>query len=879
MDCKMFYLRIFIFVLLEVLYTSAFAQRKLYTINDGWRFFQGECVDAEDSAFNDTNWIQIHLPHTWNLDAYKERDYYRGTAWYRRTIDVPVEWRQRQVYIKLDAANKSSVLFVNGKRVGQHAFGYTAQIFDVTPFLFFDRSNVIAIQVNNSTQEVPPISGDFTFFGGVYRDVWLMSTKKQHFQFDGFGAEDVFLSTPVVSEEYGMIAMQGLVKNDASQTTRLELESMIYAPDGQCIDKKVSLLEIPSGEIVRFQQESDSINCPLLWTPETPHLYKVELTLRNWESKEIVDRTIHYTAFRWFHFDGKRGFFLNGKPYKLRGVCRHQEQKPIGIALTDEMHRRDFQMMKEMGANFIRISHYPQDDALLEMCDKQGMLVWEEIPVIDIVPETPGYGNSCESGLREMIRQHYNHPSIIMWGYMNEILLVALRQSETKEELKPVIERTLELANRLERALKEEDSTRVSAMAFHASNAYNEFGISAIPDIVGWNIYSGWYGGDLDGFEHFLDMQQRNYPEHPVIVSEYGAGSDRRLHSMHPRPFDFSIEYQQTYLEHYLPILENTSYVCGGSYWNFIDFSSAKRGESMPRINNKGLVYTNRVPKDVYYYFQAMWRNDIPVLHIASRDWRNRCGILRDDSTVIQPVKIYTNLPEIELFVDGYSLGCKKVENRIAIFNVPFSGSTPYLLACGEYDGRKVYDGLRVNFRSVPSILNEEILQSYELAINVGSNCFFTSDESQLTWLPDQAYVDGGWGYVGGEAQSSQVEIHLTDDGPLYQTLRVGLKAYRFDVPVGTYEVELFVADVFGENETLAYQLGHSECMKKDRNRFNIWCNGQLLDTLEPGRTNGYFQARRRKYIIRNETGHIILDFKKLSGECFLNGIKLRKIY
>lgn len=182
---------------------------------------------------------------------------------------------------------------------------------------------------------------------------------------------------------------------------------------------------------------------PELWTPETPRLYRVETTLRNRKTKTLLDQSNHYTAFRWFRFDGDEGFFLNGKPYKLRGICRHQDQKPIGPALTDEMHRRDFLLMKEMGANFIRISHYPQDDALLEMCDKLGMLAWEEIPIIDIVPNTPGYGDNCERNLREMIRQHYNHPSIITWGYMNEILLVTQRKYKTEAELKPVLERTL----------------------------------------------------------------------------------------------------------------------------------------------------------------------------------------------------------------------------------------------------------------------------------------------------------------------------------------------------------------------------------------------------------------------------------------------------
>lgn len=557
--------------------------------------------------------------------------------------------------------------------------------------------------MDNARQDIAPISGDFTFFGGIYRDVWLTAVPNQHFNLTNHSSDGLFISTPQVSEERGIISIRGEVKNDAKEKATLELTHTIYRPDGTLLQTLKKNIQLKAGETYAFSNEATPVLKPELWTPETPRLYRVETTLRNRKTKTLLDQSNHYTAFRWFRFDGDEGFFLNGKPYKLRGICRHQDQKPIGPALTDEMHRRDFLLMKEMGANFIRISHYPQDDALLEMCDKLGMLAWEEIPIIDIVPNTPGYGDNCERNLREMIRQHYNHPSIITWGYMNEILLVTQRKYKTEAELKPVLERTLALANRLERVLKEEDSTRISTMAFHGSNSYNETGLSKITDIVGWNLYQGWYGGDLTGFEKFLAQQHQNHPTHPMIVSEYGAGSDKRLHSLHPRAFDFSIEYQQKYLEHYLPVLEDTPYICGGTHWNFIDFSSALRDESMPRINNKGLVYADRTPKDVYHYYQAAWRKDIPVLHIASRDWTDRAGVQQGNAPVYLPVKIYTNLSEVELFIDGISLGKQKTENYTATFEVPFSNRNPFLFAQGNYQGKTVQDGLRINFTPIPA--------------------------------------------------------------------------------------------------------------------------------------------------------------------------------
>ncbi len=346
--------------------------------------------------------------------------------------------------------------------------------------------------------------------------------------------------------------------------------------------------------------------------------------------------------------------------------------KPIGVALTDEMHRRDMKLMKEMGANFIRISHYPQDDALLEMCDKLGMLAWEEIPIIDIVPDTPGYAENCENNLREMIRQHYNHPSIITWGYMNEILLVTQRRYKKEEELKPALERTLSLASRLEKVLKEEDSTRVSTMAFHGSNSYNEVGLGNITDIVGWNLYQGWYGGDLTGFERFLTEQHKKYPSHPMIVSEYGAGSDKRLHSLQPHALiSVSSTSRNTW---------NTTY----RYWKkrrifvveltgTLSISLLHCVMNLCRASTIKDWYTQTAVQKTYYYYKAAWRQDIPVLHIASRDWTHRSGVQHGKAPVPLPVKVYTNLPEVELFIDGKSLGKQKTENYTVTFQVPFS--------------------------------------------------------------------------------------------------------------------------------------------------------------------------------------------------------------
>lgn len=853
------------------------AQRISRTLNDSWQFRKGVPAASPAELPEDEAWETVNLPHTWNTDAYTAKEYYRGTGWYRRPLDLPQQWQGKRIFLHTEGASKRSTLYVNGQLAGEHRGGYTAATYDLTPFLNAGQTNVLAIRVDNADEEIPPISGDFTFFGGIYRDVWLTAVPQQHFELTDHGSTGIFVTTPQVSRERGVLHVRGSVRNEAAERATLELACNIYGPDGSLIETRTQNLRLNPGKAVAFEQESSPILNPQLWTPETPALYRVETLLRQRKTHEVLDRTSHYTAFRWFSFDPEQGFFLNGEPYKLRGICRHQDQKPIGPALSDEMHRRDFRLMKEMGANFIRIAHYPQDDALLEMCDREGMLVWEEIPIIDIVPESPAYADCCEENLREMIRQHYNHPSIVLWGYMNEILLVTQRRYKGAA-METATRRTLELARRLEQVLKEEDPTRLSVMAFHGSDDYNRLGLGDITDVVGWNLYQGWYGGDLTGFERFLEEQHRHHPDHLMIVSEYGAGSDRRLHSLRPRAFDFSSEYQQKYLEHYLPVLEQTPYLCGGSHWNFIDFGSAGRDESMPRINNKGLVRADRTPKDVYYYYQAAWRKDIPVLHIASRDWMRRCGVQQEGLPVMQPVKVYTNLPEVELLVDGISLGKQRVENYTAVFNVPFTSGKRLIQA--QSSDKTVGDALKIDFTALPYRLDENSLKGVELAINAGSDCFFTSDESHLTWLSDQPYTPGSWGYIGGKEKSTQTEIKGTADGPLYQTLRENPDAYRFDLPAGSYEVELLFTDIYRSAASTAYLLGKGESGEESSgNRFRLCINGQSVEeALEPASPAGCFHAVKRRYLVQNETDHLLIAFEELQGKRFLSGIKIRKL-
>lgn len=856
MQYKVLFKRCLLAIVVMFVVTSLQAQREMKTINDNWEFRKSI----------DESWESVNLPHTFNIDAYQQRNYYQGKGFYRRTLVLPEIVAERRYYMKIDAASKAANIRVNGKEVGSHVGGYTACIVDITEYI--RKENLIEITVDNGRKDITPISADFTFWGGIYRDVWLISTPKQHFNMSNMGSDGIFISTPVVNEKRGVLKVKCEVTNDSHESSILEVRSAIYSPQGKLLQTIKQKQKLKSGETYIFENTSGAIESPDLWSPETPSLYLVKTTLVDPKSGKLLDEKNHKVGFRWFTFDGSKGFFLNGKSYKLRGLNRHQDQAPAGVALDDEAHRRDIFLMKELGCNFIRISHFPQDDAILEMCDELGLLAWEEIPIINIVPNTPGYDDNCEYNLREMICQHYNHSSVITWGYMNEILLTA--PSIGKPEWLACKERTVNLAQRLEAVLKEEDPGRASVMAFNMTNLYNEIGLNLV-DVVGWNLYHGWYVDKLKDFNAWCEDQHRRYPDQPMIISEWGAGSDKRLHSTQGRAFDFSIEYQQTYIEHYLPFIENTEWISGCAYWNFIDFNVAARQESMPRVNNKGLAYNNRIWKDVAYYFKAMWRKDIPVIRIASRDWEMRTGEINKP----QSIKIYSNMPEVELFINGQSIGCQKIANCHTVFNVILPEGISVLMAQGIKNGKTVQDAMTIQFKSLPNIAEGD-----ELAINVGSNCYFTSDISNLTWLPDQPYTAGGWGYIGGKAHSTTSEIYNTLDGPIYQTWREGNWSYKIDAPIGEYEIELLIADVTKPAAQLANLLNKNKEEKHSgETRFHISICGKQVETnFSPIDGGKHRTAFKRRYIIRNEHDHIVISAGAVKGEPFLAGIKVRKL-
>ncbi len=857
--------RLIFFLVSSVAVLSSVATRKYCLLADGWSFHMPDVVCS----------TPVHLPHTWNSDAYSTKAYYRGIGKYARGLRVPESFQGKKIYLKFDGIACAGEISLDGCKIGETIGGYSSHTFEITPFVDFGKNYMLSVDVDNSRKDIPPYSADFTFMGGIYRDVWLIALSDVHLDIVEGPEEGFSVSTVVSDNGKWNVDVSGTVINEASVKADVEIKMTVSDASGCMVASASRKMSLGGHDSKSFSIQTDELENVMLWSPEIPNLYKVSVDIV--KDKKKQDSGLCSTAFRTFGFDEQGRFLLNGKPYKLRGMCRHQDRKPLGIALLDEQHRQDMKLAKEMGANFVRISHYPQDDAVLEMCDRLGLIAWEEIPVIDYVPETPGFDDNCESMLRDMIRRHRNHPSIAMWGYMNEILLRVPGNGR-----KETIDRTRQLAHRLESVVKEEDPDRMTSMAFHGSDTYHDAGLSAITDVKGWNLYQGWYGGKLEEFEKFLSRQHREHPDHRLIVSEYGAGSDVRIHSFSPEPFDFSIEYQQKYLEHYLPVIEDSAFVAGASHWNLIDFSSANREESMPHINNKGILTNDRKKKDVFYYYSAMWhqRECDTIVHIAVDDWRERTDLVSADGKVSHPVKIYTNLPAIALSVNGVALEVEDVENQTAVFDAILSDGNNILIAYDPLSG-KVFDVAEIDLVGIPLFDGKLGLSDRELCVNVGSSCWFRSDDTGLSWLPDREYSEGsGFGYVGGKRESTTSDILLTPDDPLFQSCRKGLSEYRFDVPPGDYEVELLFAELASPSEKSAYLLGvdmgegESEWTNMD-----IIINDEVVETgFSPGLGSEGKAMVRRRYVTSSLDSSLRICFDRNRGTTHLSAVKIRKL-
>ncbi|MBB3700759.1 DUF4982 domain-containing protein [Flammeovirga yaeyamensis] len=859
------------------------------SINSNWEFFTEKewIAHLYDHSVNGT---KVNIPHTWNnIDAVDEESgYFRGIGYYKKEIFIPLNYKDKDLSLLFEGVNQVATVFINDVEVGIHKGGYTRFIFDVHQYLKFGEQNKMIIKVDNSYDEnIAPLSADFTFFGGIYRDVFLEVKNKIHWKKDEYAGATVHINTPNVTKDKASVRFRGHINNTLTTNQTVTLKCKLIAPNQSVVyqsAKKQKLVKSADKEI----DETFEINNPLLWNTETPNLYQLHLSIIDEKSGKELDSFISSVGFRWYSFDVKNGFVLNGEPLKLIGTNRHQCFEGLGNALPDELHVRDIKLLKEMGGNFLRVSHYPQDPVVMEMCDKLGILTSVEIPLVNAITETEEFTNNSVHMVKEMIHQNRNHPSVIMWAYMNEILLRPPFKKD-KERHKKYLVKVKELTQLLENTVKELDEERYTMNAHHGSGAYHEAEICAIPDIMGWNLYSGWYGGKFSGFEKFLDKYQALYPDKVMMVTEYGADVHADLHSFNPIRFDYTVEYGNLYHEHYLPAILERNFIAGAAIWNINDFHSELRGYATPHINSKGITTTDRTPKDTYYLYQANFLKE-PFLKIGDRTWTLRSG-QESNGICKQPVVVYSNQEKVTLSVNGKELGEQKVTLGKATFNVPFQDGNNQIVA---KSGELLIDMLDIEFRMIPESFTSSDVPLYEINVDLGSTRYYHDKTLNQIWIPEKEYTSGSWGYIGGEAfkvktkygsmPASDLEIYGTKNDPIYQTNRMDLEAFKFDVKDGFYTVELHFAELLAKSdkEALAYNLGNDKVEENINERvFSILINDELVEEeLNLAKEFGGARAVIKKFQVKAVDGQgIIINCKSIKDKSLISAIRLYKNY
>ena len=629
---------------------------KKFTWNENWKFTK-DAVTVSDKTTSAGNWETLDLPHTWNGEDGQDggSDYYRGTCYYAKNLSKAEVAEGKEVYIEFEAANSSAELFVNGESVAKHDGGYSTWRANITPYLKDENEIVVAVD-NAPNDYVYPQNADFTFYGGLYRKVSLILVDETRFDLDYYGSPAIKV-TPEVTGDDAKITTEVYLTNAGST------EELVFTiTDGDTVVDTVTV----SADKTEVEQTITNVH---LWNGrKDPHLYTMHVELK--KNGTVVDERSTRFGCRTFKVDPEKGFFLNGEHYPLRGVSRHQDRPHIGNALTPEMHEEDAKIIYELGATTIRLAHYQHDQHFYDMCDELGFVLWAEIPYISV--HMPNGRENTISQMKELVVQNYNHSSIFFWGLSNEITMKGAKDPDL-----------LENHHILNDMVHEMDKTRLTTMAVISMCNISESQYIEIPDLVSYNQYLGWYGGKIEENGPFMDSFHEMYPNIPIGMSEYGAEA-YKWHSSHPEQGDYSEEYQAHYHEELIKQLYTRDFVWATHVWNMFDFAADARDEGGCKgMNNKGLVtFDRKYKKDSFYAYKA-WLSDEPFVHLCSKNY-----VERDED--VTTVKVYSNLPEVELFVNGESVGKQTAEDHFFSFTVKNVGESKLLAKAGDCEDTAV---------------------------------------------------------------------------------------------------------------------------------------------------------------------------------------------
>jgi beta-galactosidase len=596
-------------------------------------------------TFDDTEWSRVTIPHTWNNEGDPPlKGYYRGPGWYRNSFKPDPTWKNKRVFVRFEGASLVTRAYLNGHLLGEHKGGFAAFCFELTPYLHLDTANCLAVCVDNSRREdVIPLSGDFTIFGGLYRPVTFIVTDLINITPLDHGSPGIFIHQTDVSDARAEVQVDTEISNGSLAKQKIEARLTIKDADGKNTVASAVAKTIPSKAAALLGQKV-IIPHPHLWNGVAdPHLYTARVEL--FSSGALVDAVEQPLGLRYFKFDRVKGFSLNGKPIQIHGVAKHQDWDATGWAVAEKQLDTDLALMREMGVTGVRLAHYQHNEYFYKLCDREGLLVWTELPLVNDVRGTREFLDNARQQLSELIRQNLNHPSVILWSLYNEI-----GPSNTNDPV-PIVKS-------LEKLAKTEDPTRPTTGALSIDGIEKLQKVGRIQDILALNVYPGWYIGVPQDMGGIVDKWNAVYGSHGMIISEYGAGASLNQHQQsfegrqgrapnawHPE------EWQTLVHEANYSALRGRTNVYGSFVWNMFDFASAGRKEGdRPAVNDKGLVTRDRkVRKDAYYFYQANWTAK-PMVYITSRRDTER-------TTSATDIRVFSNCAKVLLTVNGKHCG------------------------------------------------------------------------------------------------------------------------------------------------------------------------------------------------------------------------------
>lgn len=656
-------------LVLSQLPALASAGRRALPFNDGWSFYK---VSAPGEV------AEVTLPHCYNGVDGTRPDYYRGEAVYTKTFDAPATAKGERVFVRFEAVGFQATVKVNGVELGHHKGGFTAFCYELTDLLR-PEGNVMEVTVDNrKDMTLAPINADFTMFGGIYRPVSLLVLPKVNITPLDYASPGVYFEQLDADDKSARAAVRVLVDGfSEKQSGHLSLYTELADADGNIVARSSSRDKMTHNGFTAIADTIGVVN-PQLWDGRrSPSLYTLTVALA--DGDRIIDEVTQTVGFRTVTVDREKGLSLNGRPNNIRGVNRHQDRPGKGWAISESDHREDMELIKEIGANGIRLAHYPHAQYFYDLCDREGMLVWAEIPFVEQAPDTEEFAASTRSQLIELIRQNYNHPSIFCWSLFNEL---------GGDGAEKIVTELNDIAHR-------EDPHRYTTGASNNDNSP----LNDIPDIMAYNTYPGWYWADPATMQYAIDWKHRP-DKQPLAISEYGAGASVRHHGVlteHPEPGGeyHPEEWQATVHEINYREIDKRDFVWGTFVWNMFDFASAGRTEGDTHgMNDKGLVtYDRSTPKDAFYFYKANW-NPEPMVHIAGKRFSPRGEDARQ-------VKVYTNCDGIYLIHNGvrYYPDGNPQAHVYTWDNIPWKEGDNRFTAHALRDGRTIYDNCVITYK------------------------------------------------------------------------------------------------------------------------------------------------------------------------------------